>query len=114
MVDYSVGMRIGALVVTSLPQRRIHHSGFPPELSGAGSPRKTLPAARFLTIELTAEGFFLFRFAEDGAFAGDTVHRSVEEAKDQANYEYGNALGEWLDIPDDASDAIGWLRSQES
>jgi len=100
--------------VTRLPQRRIHHSGFPPELSGAGSPRKTLPSARFLTIELTAKGFFLFRFAEDGAFAGDTVHRSVEEAKDRANYEYSNALGEWLDIPDEASDAIGWLRTQES
>jgi hypothetical protein len=114
MVDYSLTMRIGALVATSLPQRRIHHSGFPPQLGGAGSPRRTLPAARFLTIELTAEGFFLFRFAEDGAFAGDTWHRSLDEAKDQANYEYGNALGGWLDIPDDASDAIGWLRAQES
>lgn len=62
-------MRIDALVATSSPSRRIHHSGFPHEL-GAGSPRRTLPAARFLTIELTAEGFFLFRFAEDGVFAG--------------------------------------------
>jgi len=107
-------MRTGALIVTSLPQRRIQHSGLPTELCGAGSPRRTLPAAHFLTIEPTAEGFFLFRFAEDGAFAGDTLHRSLEEAKDQANYEYGNALGGWLDIPDDASDAVGWLRARES
>jgi hypothetical protein len=52
--------------------------------------------ARFVTIELTTEGFFLFRYAQDGAFSGDTCHPSVEEAKDQANYEYGKALGEWL------------------
>jgi len=106
-------MRIGALVATIPPSRRIHHSGFPHEL-GAGSARRTLPAARFLTIELTAEGFFLFRFAEDGVFAGDTWHPSIDEAKDQANYEYGIALGRWLDIPDDAPDAVGWLRTKES
>src|ERR1700719_328541 len=106
-------MPIGALVATSPPSRRIHHSGFPYEL-GAGSPRRTLPAARFLTIELTAAGFFLFRFAEDGVCAGDTWHASIDEAKDQANYEYGNALGRWLDIPDDTPDAVRWLRTQES
>jgi hypothetical protein len=104
---------MGALVATGQPQRRIHRGGLPPELGG-DSPQRTLPAARFLTIELTPEGFFLFRFAEDGAFAGDTWHRSVEEAKGQAIYEYGNALGSWVDIPDDASDAIRWLRTQES
>jgi len=107
-------MRTGALVATSTASRRIHHSGFPLELDKAGSPRRTLPAARFLTIELTDEGFFLFRFAEDGASAGDTWHRSVEEAKDQANYEYGSALGGWLEIPDEAPDAVGWLRTHES
>jgi hypothetical protein len=72
-----------------------------------------MPSAHFLTIEPTDEGFFLFRYAEDGADAGDTWHRSVEEANGQANYEYGNALGGWLDIPDDASNAVGWLKTQE-
>jgi hypothetical protein len=67
-----------------------------------------------LTIELTAEGFYLFRFAEDGVFAGDTLHPSVKEAKDEANYEYGQALGVWLEIPNDASDAVEWLRARES
>jgi hypothetical protein len=107
-------MRIGALVATSPPSRQIHYSGFPPEVGAAGSSRTTLPAARFVTIELMTEGFFLFRYAQDGAFSGDTWHRSVEEAKDQANHEYGKALGEWLEIPDDAADGVEWLRTQES
>lgn len=48
-----------------------------------------MPAARFLTIELTAEGFFLFRYAEDGAYAGDTLHRSVDEAHHDAELAEG-------------------------
>jgi len=67
-----------------------------------------------LTIELTAEGFYLFRFAEDGVFAGDTLHPSVEEAKDQANYEVRTSTRVWLEIPNDASDAVDWLRVRES
>jgi hypothetical protein len=105
-------MRIGALIATSPPSRRIHYSGFPLEVGAAGSSRTTRPAARFVTIELTTEGFFLFRCAQDGAFSGDAS--SVDEAKDQANYEYGLALGEGLEIPDDAADGVEWLRTQES
>jgi hypothetical protein len=107
-------MRTGALIATSPPSRQIHYSGFPPEVGAAGSLRTTLPAARFVTIGLTTEGFFLFRYAQDGAFSGYTWHRSVEEAKDQANYEYRKALGEWLEIPGDAADGVAWLRTQES
>src|SRR5260370_33417954 len=97
-------MRIGALIATSPPSRQIHYSGFPPQVGAAGCSRTTLPAARFVTIAVTPAGFFLFRYSLDGAFSGDTWHRSVEEAIDQATYEYGKALGERLEIPDDAGD----------
>src|SRR5260370_35680663 len=53
-------MRIGALIATSPPSRQIHYSGFPPQVGAAGSSRTTLPAARFVTIEVTTEGFFYF------------------------------------------------------
>jgi hypothetical protein len=35
-----------------------------------------LPAARFVTIELTTDCFYLFRYARDRGFAGDTLQPS--------------------------------------
>jgi len=39
--------------------------------------------------------FFLDRFAEDGRSVGDTWHQSIDEAREQAEDEYGDALSAW-------------------
>jgi hypothetical protein len=51
------------------------------------------PAARPLVVilETTTDGTFLFRYAADGTFAGDTWHIDVDDARDQATYEFGEA-----------------------
>ena len=48
----------------------------------------------------------LFRLTNDGTFAGDTWHANEEDAMFQVEYEYGRAVGEWLDVPDNVSDSI--------
>lgn len=71
-----------------------HYQGFPEQL-GHGSP-ENLKSAVSVAIEENIDGVFLFRFSADGQVVGDTWHMSVEEAKEQAIYEYGALLGEWV------------------
>jgi len=63
-----------------------------------------------LVLEQTGEGFFLYRCTEDGQFAGDTFHMTVEEALAQADGEYGAALGQWIEIPADVADAVAYAK----
>jgi len=51
-----------------------------------------------------AQECFLFRYTRDGQDCGDTWHRSVDEAKEQAAIEYGRALGPWASVPDEEPD----------
>ena len=46
----------------------------------------------------------LYRYTAQGDFGGDTWHETVDDAKNQAMFEYGDALGEWIAVPDDTSD----------
>ena len=47
----------------------------------------------------------LFRYTVHGEFAGDTWHPSVDAAREHAIYDYSDALGEWVDVPDEVEDA---------
>lgn len=71
-----------------------------------------MPAAQILVITERADGVVLDRLAEDGAEAGDTWHTSVEDAKEQAIYEYGEKVIGWLPMPEGVTDVIQWLRRQ--
>jgi hypothetical protein len=44
---------------------------------------------------------FLFRFAEDGADAGDTWHESIADAMHQAEVEFGIGRESWRPVPTD-------------
>jgi hypothetical protein len=46
-------------------------------------------------IEADDLGFYLFRFDESGQMVADTWHQSLEEAKDQARFEYMIADDDW-------------------
>jgi len=59
-----------------------------------------------LVIEQDDPGFLLFRYTTDGSFAGDTWHETVDHAKEQANFEFGNAVSEWSSVPDDVADPV--------
>lgn len=51
--------------------------------------------ASLVEIRVVSDGVFLLRYSDDGRFVGDTWHMSVEDAKDQAAFEFGASLGAW-------------------
>jgi hypothetical protein len=57
-------------------------------------------------------GFFLFRYLIDGTDAGDTWHETLEEAKGQADFEYGDSIDEWIEIPEDVNDPLEYCLQQ--
>jgi hypothetical protein len=64
--------------------------------------------AAILSIEVEDDGVFLYRFAADGAFAGDTWHQTIEEAQEQATFEFGHAISDWVAIPPDEKDVVAF------
>jgi hypothetical protein len=64
-----------------------------------------------LLIEEKDDGFFyLFEFRDD-AFVGDTWHRTIEDAKAQANHYFGNSISAWQEVPLDIADPVAFGRS---
>jgi hypothetical protein len=77
-----------------------HTAGFPMD------PAQMLPEADvLLLIAGNGSGTMLFRYTAHGEFGGDTWHATLAEARDQAEGEYGEALGEWVAVPDEVTDA---------
>jgi hypothetical protein len=75
-------------------ERRTRHTwGVPPE-------DRLMPWPVALVIEESAADAMLFRYAPDGTFAGDTWHETVEDAKDQAAFEYDALVSGWERIPE--------------
>jgi hypothetical protein len=82
-------------------QRRVTHTaGFPID------PESMPPAPDVILLIGDADpGAMLFRYTVHGEFGGDTWHPSVEAAREHAIYDYSDALGDWIDVPDDIADA---------
>jgi hypothetical protein len=57
-------------------------------------------------IEENSEGFFLFRFDGNGECVGDTWHANEEDAKEQADYEYGKGTMIWSGVPENIDDIV--------
>ena len=101
--------RLVALVTKSGEQPKVRHFiGMPPEAVKSDDLRQELPAAQVLLIEEKPDGVFLSRFAEAGGFAGDTWHRSLDEAKAQGEFEYEVLLTEWREVPSDVVDPVAF------
>jgi hypothetical protein len=83
-----------------------HSSGLPRTLSGVDPVAYNWP--RVVLLETREDGVFLLRYDDNGAFAGDTWHQSIEEAKLQAADEFGNALGPWGQVPEGVADAVAF------
>jgi hypothetical protein len=83
-----------------------HLVGLPRELTDNGGEPEQLPSPDVLVIEQEGEGsIFLYRVTRTGEPGGDTWHQSIDDAKHQAEYEYGEVLGEWHAIPEEVTDA---------
>ena len=67
-----------------------------------------------LVIDEQPDGFFLIGYDLDGEFSGDTWHPNVDEAKGQADFAYGEYLGDWRAIPDDTEDAVRYALDQRA
>ena len=83
-------------------QRKATHTGGHQAISD----EKLLPIADVLLLVVDEDpGAMLFRYTTAGEFGGDTWHQSVDEARAQAAFEYGDALlVPWLPVPDDVAD----------
>jgi hypothetical protein len=87
-----------------------HYVGLPPALTGGKDTRQQLGHARFLVIEETSSGIFLYRFGAHGGIVGDTWHANVDDAKHQASYEYGHSLNDWANVPAEVEDITAIVR----
>ena len=95
------GTRILSLIGSLTRPRHAIHTGNYPLI-----PEKMLPLADVVIVVADADpGAMLFRYTAHGEFGGDTWHPTVDEAQEQAIYEYGDALLEWLAVPDDVTDS---------
>jgi len=88
-------IRCLALVGPMTGERRITQTqGFPID------PSKMLPSPDVILLVAGPEpGAMLFRYTVSGEFGGDTWHSSLDAAREQVEYEYEEALGEWVHVP---------------
>ena len=77
----------------------VHTAGYPL------APDRMLPPADVVLVVSDKDSAMLFRYTAHGEFCGDTPHRSVVDAMQQADTEYGEALLGWVDVPPDVADA---------
>jgi hypothetical protein len=94
--------------LTDLPSvAKVRHlQGLPPEVTGRRDERRELPSPAFLLLEERADGIFLFRHDAQGRCVGDTWHMSVQDAKDQALFEYPGVSLDWREVPTDVADPV--------
>ena len=90
-----------ALVGPLWAHRRVTHTaGFPIDLSKIPPPPDVI-----LLVADGDPGAMLFRYTAHGDLAGDSWHPSVDDAREHAIYDYSDALGEWIDVPEDVENA---------
>lgn len=97
--------------IALIPRVR-HLIGLPPEVSG-NETRQLLPQARVLVIEKHNSQVFLIRYDETSSEVGDTWHQSLEDAKYQAEFEYGPLITEWKSIPPEVEEVVTFMLSED-
>lgn len=73
-------------------------------------PRPFNPAT-LLVIAENSSDIFLFRFDQQKNMAGDTWHQSIEDAKYQAQFEFGEDALDWSLVPSEFQDAVVFAKS---
>ena len=88
--------------------RTTHYLGIPPASSSAPDHRIPRGEAVLLVIKVRSDGIFLHRYAADRSCAGDTWRRTIDEAKEQVTFEYGEVLSAWKEAPFDIADVCAF------
>jgi hypothetical protein len=89
--------------------QRLTHPTIGTTIHTAGIGGARLPVPQLLVIETRSDGYFLIRYTDGGAFAGDTWHESFEDAVSQSQFEFGAA--DWTEVPEAEPDAVRFARS---
>lgn len=104
--------RIAARLPPSHLGTKVHHYvGLPPDLAGGAETRRELRLTSVLLIDPSESGVLLIRYAANGMFAGDTWHPTIDEAKEQATFEFSAPDLAWKDVPTDVNDIVGFMIS---
>jgi hypothetical protein len=96
---------------SSFEGRTSHYTGTAPDPSGAFETRTKMPRASVLLIERSQHGVYVIRYAANGRFAGDTWHETIEDAKHQVAYEFGDSVSDWKEVPVDINDVVAFMIS---
>lgn len=99
---------IARLIAQPLRAKVRHYRGLPPELTSGDDLREQMPSAAIVLIETKPDGTFMVRFAADGQVVGDTWHQTIEEAQEQAMFEFGNSLSDWIAVPADVENVFAF------
>lgn len=91
-----------------------HYYGLPPEVNDGFDNRIALPRARTLLLQQEVDGFFLYRLDANGQRITDTWHQTFEDAKHQAKFEYEDALGAWMKVPEPINNLTEYVITAES
>jgi hypothetical protein len=70
--------------------------------------RQEMPTAELLSLETERDGVFLYRFRSDSTCVGDTRRQSVEEAQQQAGFEFGSGVSDWVAVLPDVNDPVAF------
>lgn len=102
-----MSVRMTAKIIGHLAEPQVkHYHGLPPDLTGGHDLREKMEAPVLVIIEEKSDGVFLFRFTADGQVVGDTWHMTVEEAKQQADFEFPGLLSDWKSVPAEVEDVV--------
>jgi hypothetical protein len=71
------------------------------------SSRAPARAAVLPLLEAPGDGFSITT-AADGAYAGDTRHQTLDDAKHQAEVEFGPHYSEWVAVPPDIEGVVAY------
>jgi hypothetical protein len=83
-----------------------HYIGDAPVTEEAKKNRTLLPIAGVVVIEKRQGAIYLERYNHDGEWGGNTWHENIEDAKYQAEFEYGDSLIQWVEIPESIEDPV--------
>lgn len=98
----SARTRSVALVGAMMNERRAFHTGGHQAITEG----QMLPVADVVLIVVDDDpGAMLFRYTAHGELGGDTWHPTLEAARAQAAFEYGEALLlPWMEVPEEVED----------
>lgn len=96
------------VVFAADPPKTKHYRGLPPSSDVAKDSRQLMESPALLLIEEKPDGVFLFRFSADRRCVGDTWHKTVEDAKHQAAFEFDDLLSAWKEVPAGVNDVVSF------